>query len=252
MPLVPEDATPQEVSLADDLAHGVDDFASMTQTFEHCMNNGKGTECVGQPVSNLRPLRLPLRVKKNIRCPKTSSILVRPNVNPQQGDSNFTNNQSSNWFQMSKFASEYIPRMVLHRVTSKDIPGGTGSVLVEAVIEIRKPRCSARDEDKLTMTITARPEVGSKIELQVPPKPLLLTKTDGTTKDQTAATTAAENKPFVISCADGAALIRLRAIAPGVGPLKYPLKVQVKYPVKYEDRNEFEFSYNVDIETVAP
>ena len=35
-------------------------------------------------VDALRPLRLPLRVKRSVRCKESLTILVHPNVNPQQ------------------------------------------------------------------------------------------------------------------------------------------------------------------------
>ncbi len=56
----------------------------------------------------------------------------------------------------------------------------------------------------------------------------------------------------VLSSADGAVLLRLWAIAPVSGPLTYPLTVRVQYPAKFKVHDTFDFSYNVDIDTVAP
>ncbi len=134
------DARPAEISLGDELLlqHPITDFASARQTLEHCSNNsgggvhasststssssggsGGGSVGLGQLVSSLRPLRVPLRVKRSVRCKESLTIVIHPHVNPQQGDSNFGRNESARWFEMDEFASEYMPRIVMHRVTSQ-------------------------------------------------------------------------------------------------------------------------------------
>lgn len=114
-----------------------------------------------------------------------------------------------------------------------------------------------KEEDKLTLKIAVRPDGVAASSLagvafDIPPAPLILTKSSGTTKDQTAATTDPKNTDYVISSADGAVLLRLKAIAPTSGPVTYPLTMHVQYPVKYKGQDTFDFSYNVDIDTVAP
>ena len=113
---------------------------------------------------------------------------------------------------------------------------------------------------------------------------------------QTAATTDPKNKPYILSSADGAVLLRLKvrqscltvddtthvlyvvsllvtvgfairvdrrfvhkymlqrvqAVAPDSGPVTFPLAMHVQYPVKYKGQDTFDFSYQLDIETVAP
>lgn len=255
VPLLESDGDPDINEVDESLP--IEAFASHQQTNEHCMNNGsKGMNDnnagIGQLVTVLQPLRQPLRVKRSVRCQASNKILIRPNVNPQQGDSNFSRNQSARWFEMNEFATEYIPRIMLYRVTAQDVVGGSSSVLVEIVIEIRRPRAIIREEDKLTLNIKER--AGSAAALagvvfDIPPAPLVLTKTEGTTKDQTAATTDPANKSYVMSCADGAVLLRMKAVAPEAGPVTFPLSMHVSYPAQ---KSTCEFSYDVDIDTVSP
>jgi hypothetical protein len=74
----------------------------------------------------------------------------------------------------------------------------TRAVLVECVLEVRKPRAMVDEEDRLTMTIAERTDEGAAagsdgVTFDVPPAALVLTKTSGTTKDQTVATTDPAN-----------------------------------------------------------
>ena len=75
--------------------------------------------------------------------------------------------------------------------------------MVECVVEVRKPRAMIDEEDRLTLTITEREDSSSALAglaFQLPPAPLILTKSSGTTKDQTAATTDPKNIPCVRAC----------------------------------------------------
>mgnify|MGYP000005533877 CR=1 FL=1 len=252
VPLVDQQHDPREADPVDE-SRTIDEFVSRQQTREHCMNHcGSGDTEVGQSAAALHPLRQPLRVKKAVRCLASQKILIQANVNPQQGDSNFGRNANARWFEMEEFASEYMPRMFLYRVTARDADDGSDSVVVSIVTEIRKPRAIFNDEIPVLLTITARDDAVEGVVLDLPPATLKLTKTPGTTADQTKATTDPANARYVVQCADGAVLLRMHAVVPVSGPVIFPLAIHVVYPLKYKGTDTVDFTYNVDIDTVAP
>lgn len=214
------------------------------------------------PTTTPVPLaRKQLRFKRSIRCRSTGKLLVKPDLNPQHGDSTKKTNVGS-WFRIQNLARSFLPRVQLWRAKARRSPqptdgsekaGSDGMIL----LRIRNPamqRHSPVDgEIKVYMALR---DNGGTLVAALPSEAIVIAAEDslglspkkGLTQKQQHAIDA---KLGVLRRGQSYVVLQVRVRARYGHHLiwKLPLSILVSYnvPEYIHQPGALSFSYNLDV-----